>query len=355
MDLARPIRERPLAASGGAALIAALAAGLLTGCAVSRPASTPFPPTLTAAPTAPAATPTVPPPSSTPQPPTPFSSETTTATLAPGEVPALGRVFFLIFENREFGQVIGNSTAPNFNGLAADGALLTQHYAITHPSFPNYLALVAGDTFGITRNCEDCYQDTPILVDQLEASGRTWRAYLEGMPEPCFDYTVHPYAKRHNPFVYFESVRSDPDRCLSRVVPFDQFGADLVAESLPDFVWITPDICNSAHDCPLATADAWLGTVIGAIRSSQAYGPDSLIIITWDEGAGEAGCCELAHGGRIATVLLSPMIQPGVEDSTPYTHYSILAMLEKGWGLDLLGLAGDPRTTPVSEVWRLNP
>src|SRR3989304_5226384 len=103
--------------------------------------------------------------------------------------------------------------------------------------------------------------------------GRPWGAYLEGMPEPCFDYTVHPYAKRHNPFMYFESVRSDPDRCLSSVVPFDQFGADLNAGSLPDFVWITPDICNSAHDCPLATADAWLGAGVGGIRGSTASGP----------------------------------------------------------------------------------
>jgi hypothetical protein len=260
-------------------------------------------------------------------------------------------VFFVIFENREYGQVIGNASAPNFNGLAADGALLTQYYAVTHPSFPNYLALISGDTFGITRDCEDCYQDAPILPDQLEASGRTWRAYLEGMPAPCFDFTVNPYAKRHNPFIYFESVRSDETRCLSHLVPFDQFGIDMSQGSLPDFVWVTPDICNSAHDCALATADAWLGALVESIRRSPAYEPDSLIIITWDEGLGNAGCCGLANGGRVATILLSPMIQPGVQDSTQYTHYSLLAMLEEGWGLDLLGQAGDPRTTPVNGVW----
>src|SRR3990170_1769444 len=271
MDLARPVREGPRVASGAATLIAALVAGLLTGCIVGRPASTPIPPTLTAAPSRPSATPTVPPPSSTPQPPTPIPSDSPTATLAPGEVPSLGRVFFVIFENREFGQVVGNATAPNFNGLAEQGALLTQHYAITHPSFPNYLALIAGDTFGITWNCEDCYQDAPILSDQLEASGRTWRAYLEGMPEACFDFTVNPYAKRHNPFIYFESVRSDEGRCLSHVVPFDQFGKDMSEANLPDFVWITPDICNSAHDCPVATADAWLGSLVDGIRASAGW------------------------------------------------------------------------------------
>ena len=334
------------------ALMTAVVAGTLAGCALARaePTSLPVPPTASPIDTATAVSPT-----ETPPPPTPIPSDTPTATPAPGEIPSLGRVFFVIFENREFGQVVGNATAPNFNGLAEQGALLTQHYAITHPSFPNYLALIAGDTFGITWNCEDCYQDAPILSDQLEASGRTWRAYLEGMPEACFDFTVNPYAKRHNPFIYFESVRSDEGRCLSHVVPFDQFGKDMSEANLPDFVWITPDICNSAHDCPVATADAWLGSLVDGIRASAAYGPDSLIIITWDEGAGNAGCCGLANGGRVATILLSPMIQPGVQDSTEYTHYSLLAMLEKGWGLELLGLAGDPRTKPVTGVWGTHP
>jgi hypothetical protein len=352
MDLIEMNRERASTFAWAAPVIAIILVGTLAGCAlvVGMPTPTPTP---TAVP--PTATATPIPPTPTPQPPTATPSITPTATLAPGEIPALGRVFFVIFENREFTQVIGNESAPNFNSLAEQGALLTQHYAITHPSFPNYLALIAGQTFGITWNCETCYQNAPILPDQLEASGKTWRAYLEGMPAACFDYTVNPYAKRHNPFIYFESVRSDEGRCLSRVVPFDQFVIDMSQDSLPDFVWITPDICNSAHDCPLATADKWLGSLVDTIRSSNAYQSDSLIIITWDEGSSNAGCCDLAKGGRVATILLSPMIQPGVQDDTPYTHYSLLAMLEKGWGLDLLGLAGDPRTTPVNGVWGAAP
>jgi hypothetical protein len=325
---------------------------MMGGCGLVGAAPTPTaPPT----PLPPTETDTPIPPTQTPQPPTATPSITPTPTLAPGEIPALGRVFFVIFENREFSQVIGNATAPNFNALAGEGALLTQYFAVTHPSFPNYLALISGQTFGIARDCEDCYQDAPILPDQLEASGKTWRAYLEGMPAACFDYTVNPYAKRHNPFIYFQSVRSDQGRCLARVVPFDQFSIDMSQGALPDFVWITPDICNDAHDCPLATADKWLGSLVDQIRSSSAYGPDSLIVITFDEGISSAGCCGLAQGGRIATILVSPMIRPGVQDDTPYTHYSLLAMLEKGWGLDLLGLAGDPRTTPINGVWGTGP
>ncbi len=273
-------------------------------------------------------------------------------TVPQGLVPRLGRVFLLILENREFNQVIGNPSAPNYNRWAGEGALLTADYAITHPSLPNYLALIGGDTFGIRRNCEDCYQDAPSLPDQLEAGGRDWRAYLEGMPGPCYDVSLDRYAKRHNPFMYFLPIRGDPERCRRHVVPFTGFEADLAAGAMPDFVWITPDLCHGAHDCLMPAADAWLGRVVEDIRASPAYAPDSLIILTWDEGTGSGGCCGLAAGGRVATVLLSPLVVAGTQSDIPYTHYSLLATLEDGWGLSRLGHAADAATAVIQGIWR---
>ena len=36
-----------------------------------------------------------------------------------------------------------------FQKLAAQGILLDSHYALTHPSEPNYIAAVGGDFFGL--------------------------------------------------------------------------------------------------------------------------------------------------------------------------------------------------------------
>ena len=98
--------------------------------------------------------------------------------------------------------------------------LLTQHYAVAHPSLPNYLALIGGDTFGVTFDCTKCIYNAITLPDLIEASGRTWKAYQEDMPSPCFAGAESGnYAMKHNPFVYFEPIRLDAARCRRSVVP----------------------------------------------------------------------------------------------------------------------------------------
>ncbi len=56
-------------------------------------------------------------------------------------------------ENEGYSSVIGNASAPYQNGLASSYALAANHFAVSHPSFPNYLSLIGGSTFGITSDC----------------------------------------------------------------------------------------------------------------------------------------------------------------------------------------------------------
>ena len=143
---------------------------LLAACTTSAP------PTLI--PTVPLATPT-----STPLPPTATDIPTLTPTATPRPlVPNFGHIAIIMFENKEFGSVIGNPQMPIYNQLAREYTLLTQYYAIMHPSLPNYIALMGGDTFGIDTNCNNCFINAPSLPDLIEASGRTWKTYKEDMP-----------------------------------------------------------------------------------------------------------------------------------------------------------------------------
>ena len=71
--------------------------------------------------------------------------------------------------------VIGSGAAPYINSLAASYGLATNYYAASHPSLPNYLALTAGSTFGITSDCTTCFVNATNIADQIEASGRSWR------------------------------------------------------------------------------------------------------------------------------------------------------------------------------------
>jgi phospholipase C len=271
-----------------------------------------------------------------------------TASSVATPVPASGlpdfrHIVILIFENTEFGKVIGSPYMPTYNRLANLGTLLTQYYAVTHPSLPNYLSLVGGDTFGVTTDCNRCYVDAPSLPDLIEASGRSWKTYQENLPEPCFlgDYG-QLYAQKHNPFVYFDPIRTNEVRCESHVVPLTQLQVDLAAGTLPDFAFITPNLCNSGHDCDLKTVDLWLTSMTGRLLPAlDATGEPYLVILTWDEGQGSHSCCGLPEdaGGRVATVLVSPQAKSGFQDDTPYTHYSLLKTISAAWGLPYLAQA----------------
>ena len=270
-------------------------------------------------------------------------------------VPNFEHIVIVMFENKEFGSVIGNSRMPNYNRLARDYSLLTQYYAVTHPSLPNYIALMGGDTFGIDRNCTDCFIDEPSLPDLIEASGRTWKTYQEDMPSPCFIGSKGDYVQKHNPFVYFDPIRLDTARCERSVVPLTALQADIETDSLPNFLFIKPNLCNDSHDCTLDVADAWLTTLLvqlvpGLDARSSAYA----IFILFEEGQGNHSCCGLPEegGGRVPHVIYSPLAKNGFEDATPYTHYSLLKTISHAWGLPYLGHAAEANHALIIAPWK---
>ena len=266
-------------------------------------------------------------------------------------IPAFKHIFVIVMENKDYGSIVGSDQAPYMNGLAQQYGVASNFYGIRHPSLPNYLALTGGDTFGVTSNCIDCFVSAPNLVDQLEASGKSWKAYMEDMPSPCFIGDAAPlYKQKHNPFIYYDTVRTNPARC-NKIVPFTQFAADAQANTLPDFVWITPNMCNDMHDCPVSSGDTWLKTWLPTILQSPAWKDNGALFITFDEGTGTAGCCENAAGGRIATLVISPLGRTGFTSDVAYTHYSLLRTIEAAWKLPLLGHADCDCALPMADFF----
>ena len=272
----------------------------------------------------------------------------------PAGLPKFSHVIVIVLENHEYNQVIGNQAEmPYLNQLAQQYTLLTNYHGVTHPSLPNYLAMIGGDTFGINSDCTRCSVNKPSLPDLLEASGKTWKTYQENMPSPCFSGAADNYAKRHNPFLYFEPIFQDQQRCQQHVVPFDQLDKDLLAGNLPDYAFITPNLCNDAHNCSLPNTDQWLKGVMDKLQKALFLDKNSLIAITFDEGNSNSSCCGLASpaGGKVATVLVSPLVKAGFQDDTPYSHYSLLKTIEDAWGLTELGQTASPETNLILAPW----
>ncbi len=242
----------------------------------------------------------------------------------------IDHIVIISMENKSYSDIIGSSDAPYLNSLIKNYTLADNYFAVSHPSLPNYIALTGGSTFTITSDCTDCFLPQKNIVDQLEQSQKTWKAYMESMPSSCFIGDSDPYAQRHNPFIYFDDIRTNQNRCRN-IVPYDHLAKDFSSlASTPNYAWISPNLCDDMHSCPVATGDTWLSEQVPHLLSSPAFQKqNSLLVITWDEG-------ETTGSNQIPTVFVGNMVKKGFVTHTHYTHYSLLATIEHIWHMPFL-------------------
>ena len=265
------------------------------------------------------------------------------ASAARPHIPALSHVLVVVLENKERGQIVGNSAAPTYNALAQRYATLLDYHAVAHPSLPNYLALVSGSTHGIHSDCTACVVDSPSLADTLERAGLTWKTYAEGLPSPGYLGARHgAYAKKHNPFLYFRAVASSSRR-RENVVPLSRLRRDAAADSLPSFALVVPDQCHDMHSCPIAIGDRWLRRNVLPLLHMRSLAR-SVVFVVFDEGTSAAG-----GGGHVAAIALGPAVEPRSVFTGETNHYALLRTIETALGLPPLGLSAD--AAPIDGIW----
>jgi hypothetical protein len=262
-------------------------------------------------------------------------------------------VALIVMENKEATAVLGSPSSPYVTRLARRYGVATHSYAIGHPSLPNYLALTSGSTHGISSDCTACHVPARSIVDQLEAAGISWKAYMEDLPRPCSRAArAGGYAKKHDPFMYYDNVAGNPRRC-GNIVPFDRLASDLRHTTLPTFSFISPNLCDDTHDCDVATGDRFLAGLVPDLLHEA--GPHGFVILTWDEGGTNDGCCFDAHGGRIATVVAGPDVRRHARSDRPVDHYGVLRTIERAFGLGALGAATLRRSGSLDGLFARSP
>ena len=91
---------------------------------------------------------------------------------------AFDRIAIIWLENTDYDLAIGD---PNLAALAKKGISLTNKFAVTHPSMPNYAAAVSGDYYGVNHdNMINIPSNVSTVVDLLEDKGISWGEYQEG-------------------------------------------------------------------------------------------------------------------------------------------------------------------------------
>jgi len=125
------------------------------------------------------------------------------------------------------------------------------------------------------------------------------------------------------------------------------------ARTTPAFSWISPNLCDDGHDCGVSAGDRFLARTVPALL--RALGPHGFLVITWDEGTSDRGCCGAAHGGHIATILAGPDVRRGARERRPVDHYGVLATIERAFGLTPLAGAADPRAGDLTPLFSRPP
>jgi hypothetical protein len=280
----------------------------------------------------------------------------------------LKHVIWIWMENRSYGQIIGGPgsaaamNSPYLNGtVVPECGLATNYHNVSHPSLPNYLAAVAG-TGGMTSGCSPraCPQSADSIFAEVTRAGSSWGGYDESMPSNCSFNDTSLYRSGHNPALYYTAIRKS---CAASDVPMGTtssgaFQAALHANTLPEFSFVTPNLCDDSHSCSSRTGDSWLSQWLPVITSTQAYqSGGTVVFVTWDEGIhGNTDACATNtsdQGCHVATLILSPYTRPGTKATTLFNHYSLLRTSEDVLGLALLGHAADASSNDMRADFHL--
>ncbi|PSR99200.1 acid phosphatase phoa [Coniella lustricola] len=252
---------------------------------------------------------------------------------------AFDRFVQIWLENTDYDLAIGD---PNLAWLASQGITLTNYVGTTHPSEPNYVASHGGDNFGMDNddlNFIDANVST--IVDLLEEKSISWAEYQEDMPYTGFEgYAwlnqatgANDYVRKHNPAVIYNANSGIPSR-LEVIKNTTLFYDDLENDTLPQWMFITPNMTSDGHDSSVTVAGSWTRNFLEPLLNDTRFMKNTLVIITFDENS------SYAIRNNVLAILLGdavPRKLVGTTDSNFYNHYSNLATVEANWDLHTLG------------------
>jgi hypothetical protein len=246
-------------------------------------------------------------------------------------------------ENHSYGSVVGSPDAPLVNRLAERCGLATGYQAVTHPSLPNYMSMTSGLSYAYPpwdEDCEpvgSCTTRARSVFGELAVAGKQWRSYAESMGTNCSLTTYGAYAARHNPAVYYTSVRS---QCRLWDQPLGTVGNGPLHQALANgpkaaLTTVTPNVDDDMHDGTVSEADDWLAKWVPQMLASPSYRSGHLaIVVAWDEGFGSGNVASSAP-----LVVMSAYTHPGTRASLPLNDFSVLRSISQLTGVRPLGEA----------------
>jgi hypothetical protein len=275
------------------------------------------------------------------------------------------RVVIIVLENVDYELAVQNK---DYIELASHGASFTNFHALFHPSYPNYLAMVAGTDFGTHRRYryladnqvnfpDDAEHRT--IADRLIAAGLDFKQYAEELPQGTCPWNLSGqhvaqkrgnYTRRHVPFLSFREIQQKYCDHVIRVDSgkADNFFVQDAKKGLVAYSFYSPNMNHDGHDTGLDVGAAWVKKFLSETFTEQLR-KGTLVIVTFDESAGN-------DDNRIYTLFLGDMVKPANQQDPKalgryYTHYSVLRTIEDNFGLEPL-TANDRDAAPITDIWK---
>jgi hypothetical protein len=275
----------------------------------------------------------------------------------PSDVPAYDHVFMVMMENTNYSAVINDTTdMPYLHSLMAQGTTMTNYHAVYHPSDENYLAVSGGDTFARGATYWPNINDPATNIgDTLEANGKSWKAYEQGMGTPCNTSKQYDanYFPDDAPFINYADVSGNTARCQAHLFDTSQLTTDLKsASTTPAFSWVAADdyydgeASGNGNTTSLRVQDGWLSQTIAPILSSPAWTSQrSLLLLTWDEDTSDPG-------NHVATVVVGSQgtVPAQRQSNSRYDHYGTGRTIEAALGLPPI-TANDRYAIPLNDAF----
>ena len=269
---------------------------------------------------------------------------------------AIKHVIVIVMENTDAREIYGNfEKAPYINSALMPVAARSLNFTDPLPpklhSEPHYVWMEAGTrsfvgyTFSTDNDptAANSTGSTQHLVRQMiDTTGTAnigWMSYQQAMNAAtgaCPVASKYPYAAKHNPFVFFRDISGNPPGknnalCAAHHRPYSSFAADLAANRIANYVFITPDLCHDMHNrCSspsrITAGDSWLAAELPRMID-WANANSGVIFVVWDEGR---------NTRKLPFFAVGPGVRANFASSVALDHGSIIKSVETIFGLPIL-------------------
>jgi phospholipase C len=217
--------------------------------------------------------------------------------------------------------------------IIKDGVVSPDGYAINHVLSRNWPYPLKSDTSKFLPS-----QNFPTIGDRLSEKNISWAWYSEGWDDAVAG-RKNNFAYNHEPFLYFDNYKPGTEG-RKHMLDQNDFIKAAKAGTLPSVSFVKPGAGNDEHPGASAvySSEQLAVNLINDVLNGP-NGKDALVILTYDEFGGffdhvnPPKIDRFGPGSRIPAIIIGPFAKKKFVDHTQYETVSLLAFIEKRWGL----------------------